>query len=81
MADRRVRRTDKDSDGDITALCGDGWGRVSKATAISDINGKINSYYVQEGGLARVEVVVVGNHLQTTPDGKSANNLDNLPDC
>lgn len=36
MASRRVTRTGKDRDGDITALCGH-WGRANKAEAIRDI--------------------------------------------
>lgn len=80
MADRRVRRTAKNTEGDILALCGE-WGRTEKATAIREINARTHSYYVQEGGLPRVEVRVVNGHLQTEADGRSSNNLDNLPDC
>lgn len=46
MANRRVTSTGKtSSDGDITSLCG-GWGETSKATAITEIEGKVHSYYV-----------------------------------
>ena len=83
MADRRVRRSGKDGQGDITALCGD-WGRVSKAVAIAEINARANRYYVQEVTPA-VDVTVVnganGPYLRSTADRTSKNNLDNLPDC
>lgn len=47
MADRRVRRTGKDDDGDITSLCnsGESWSPRKKADAISDIkNGTRQTY-------------------------------------
>lgn len=86
MADRRVTQTQKDSDGDILALCNPGqpWSPRKKADAISDIRSKTHSYYVNEAG-HRTDVKVVndpdGPHLQTTGDATSDNNLDNLPDC
>ncbi len=85
MADRRVRRTGKDSDGDITSLCNSGqaWSPRSKAGAISDIDGGVHTYFVEEDG--RADIIVVnaqnGKHLRTKPDSGSKNNLDNLPDC
>ena len=48
MAQRHVKKTGKDPDGDITALCGD-WGRRSKRDAISDIENDTHTYYVQSG--------------------------------
>lgn len=87
MADRRVTPTGKDDDGDITKLCQTGatWSPRSKSDAIDDIDNKIHTYYVKEGGLPRVDVHIytLGSkkHLRTTADSKSANNLDNLPDC
>ncbi len=84
MADRRVKRTGKDSDGDITSLCGD-WGTASKATAISDIEGRVNSYYVQDSYFRRADVHVVngatGKYLRTDPNAACSDNLDTLPDC
>lgn len=82
MASRHVTGTGKDQ-GDITALCGN-FGRVSKATAIHDINNGIHRYYTNVGGLpANIRVVTVNGiqHLTTHPDGYKPNNLDNLPDC
>lgn len=82
--DRKVTGTGKDSDGDITRLCG-AWGGTTKAQAISDIENKSHSYHVQQPGTARTDVHVVkgpsGKYLRTTADPANANNLDNLPDC
>ncbi len=44
MADRRVTKTGKDQDGDITKLCGS-WGNRSKASAIYDIQSGTHTYY------------------------------------
>lgn len=85
MADRRVRQTAKDRDGDITALCnaGEFWSPRQKGSAINDIETETHTYFVREGN--RVEVGVVngptGKYLRTDADPGSANNLDNLPDC
>lgn len=85
MADRKVTRTGKDNDGDITSLCGDGfWSPRAKAGAISDIELGLHSYHVMSGG-KRVGIHVVngpsGKYLRTDPDATSKNNLDDLPDC
>jgi len=84
MADRRVKRTSKDSDGDITSLCGD-WGTATKIVAISDIERRANSYYVQDAYSRRADVYVVngttGKYLRTDPNATSSDNLDTLPDC
>ena len=86
MADRRVTRTGKDGDGDITALCGsESWGRVTKRQAILDIERGTHVYYVHEVA-PRVDVRVVqerdgGKYLRTVSDKTSQNNLDNLPNC
>ena len=83
MADRRVKKTGKDNDGDITSLCGD-WGDATKAQAINHIDAKIHSYYVEEAGY-RSDVHTYTKdgkkHLKTYADETSKNNLDNLPDC
>jgi len=83
MAERRVRQTGKDSDGDITSLCNDGewWSPRLKADAIADINSGAYSYYVNEAGYRTDVHVTADGHLQTDPDATKANNLDNLPDC
>ena len=87
MADRRVRRSGKDGQGDITALCdgGNDWGRVTNATAISHIDDGTHTYFVNEDG-SRSNVRVIREsgsapYLRTTADKTSKNNLDNLPDC
>jgi hypothetical protein len=86
MADRRVTQTGKDTDGDITKLCNPNqdWSPRSKSSAISDIENKQHTYYVNESG-NRTDVHVVngpnGKYLRTDPDPNSKNNLDNLPDC
>ncbi len=43
MADRQVKRTGKDRDGDITSLCGD-WGTVAQPVAIREIESGTHSY-------------------------------------
>lgn len=85
MADREVKRTKKDGDGDILGLCGDGyWSPRSKAEAITDIELGLHTYHVWSGS-GRVEIRVVngasGKYLRTDPDKTSKNNLDDLPDC
>lgn len=86
MADRRVTKTRKDKDGDITALCNpeEWWSPRKKADAISDIEGGTHSYYVLQDG-KRTDIHVVkganGKYLRTDPDTTSHNNLDDLPDC
>lgn len=86
MAERRVRATGKDRDGDITSLCnaGQSWSPRSRADAIADIEANSHSYYVEEAGYRSEVSVVTTNgrkHLQTYADATSKNNLDNLPDC
>jgi len=86
MADRRVRATGKDRDGDITKLCNSGqyWSPVYKDDAIRHIETNTHRYFVDEAGYRTdVEVINRGGskHLRTTADRTSKNNLDNLPDC
>ncbi|NKB59033.1 MAG: DUF3892 domain-containing protein [Alphaproteobacteria bacterium] len=86
MADRPVRKTGKDKDGDITALCDDGasWSPRQKADTISDIESGTHSYHVPWKG-GRTEIRVVngpnGKYLRTDRDNTNRNNLDDLPDC
>ena len=84
MSDRRVKRTGKDRDGDITRLCGD-WGSATKAQVILDIEGRRHTYYVQDHMSRRADVQVVngptGKYLRTDPNSSCTDNLDNLPDC
>ena len=88
MADRRVKASGKDKDGDITKLCnsGEAWSPRMKADAIDDIEAKRHRYYTQDrnGNQSDVHVVTKRDgtkYLRTDPDGKSEDNLDNLPDC
>lgn len=87
MADRQVTRSRKDRDGDILALCnpGQSWSPRQKRNAISDIESRTHSYYVNVSGVGRVDIHVVrgqsGKYLRTDPDRTSRNNLDDLPDC
>lgn len=84
MASRRVTKTGKDKDGDITKLCGPTWS-ASRAAAIRDIEFGYNSYYVQDGRGRTADVHVVngptGKYLRTDPNSSCSDNLDNLPDC
>jgi len=85
MATRYVKRTGKDSDGDITSLCGDGdWSPRTKSGAISDIDNNIHSYVVSWPE-KKTDIHVVngttGKYLRTDRDSTSKNNLDDLPDC
>ena len=76
--------TGKDRDGDITALCGT-WGRVSKQTAIREIENRLHRYFVQDRLGRQANVIVVngqyGKHLRTDPNSSCSDNLDNLPNC
>jgi hypothetical protein len=86
MAEREVKQTGKDKDGDITALCNSGelWSPEKKDDAINDIENNIHKYYVFSFG-ARTYIHVVdgpnGKYLRTDPDSTTSNNLDDLPDC
>jgi len=86
MADRAVRKTGKDSDGDITRLCNEGstWSPRSKANVISDIDNGYHTYHVP-WTTGRTEIRVVnganGKYLRTDNDSTTKNNLDDLPDC
>lgn len=84
MADRRVTKSGKDTDGDITSLCGT-WGSATKASAISDIERRTHSYFVQDARFRRADVRVVsgttGKYLRTDPNSTCSDNLDSLPNC
>jgi hypothetical protein len=86
MADRPVRQTRKDRDGDIIALCdsGSSWSPRMKLDAIRDIETGLHTYYVPWKS-GRTEIKVVngpnGKYLRTDRDNTSRNNLDDLPDC
>lgn len=84
--ERRVTCTQKDKNGNITALCNPGmsWSPRMKDNAIREIELGIYSYYVQWPE-KRTEVRVVngpnGKYLRTDRDNTTRNNLDDLPDC
>lgn len=86
MADRAVRKTRKNDEGDITALCDSGayWSPRSKADAIADIESGAHTYHVP-WPTGRTEIRVVkgpkGKYLRTDRDQTEKNNLDDLPDC
>jgi len=84
VADRLVTGTGKDSEGDITGLCG-AWGSRSKAEAVSDIDTKLHRYYTAGPSGNQVDIIVVdgatGKYLRTEPDLTKADNLQSLPDC
>jgi hypothetical protein len=85
MADRAVRKTRKDQDGDILALCDDEyWSPRAKRDAISDIESQVHRYYVPwTDGSTWIRVVngTNGKYLRTDRDNLPRNNLDDLPDC
>ena len=86
MADRAVRKTGKNHQGDITSLCDDGapWSPRHKSDAISDIESGLHTYFVP-WTTGRTEIRVAqgtnGKYLRTDRDGTSRNNHDDLPDC
>jgi hypothetical protein len=84
MATRQVLRTRKDSNGEITHLCGAGF-TISEADAIAEIEKRVNAYNVQVPGVGAVDVVVrqgrYRKYLTTDPDKTTTNNLAVLPDC
>ena len=86
MADRPVRKTRKDQDGDILALCNDGstWSPRLKGDVIRDIERGIHTYHVPWTS-GRTEIRVVngprGKYLRTDRDETKKNNLDDLPNC
>lgn len=86
MADRRVTATGKDTDGDILRLChaGEWWSPRGRASVINDIESNAHTYYVEDRrGRSDIHVSSRNGrkYLRTDPDGRSSNNLDNLPDC
>jgi hypothetical protein len=84
MADRLVTGTGKDSQGDITGLCGS-WGSQTKTAAISDIQTGSHRYYTSGPSGSQVDIIVVdgatGKYLRTEPDLTKSDNLQSLPDC
>jgi Protein of unknown function (DUF3892) len=93
LADYRVTKTDKASEWaggqhkHIAALCLEGRRRVPKATAIANIESKLESYYTYaDGQRANVEVVqrcnrCASKYLRTDRDSTIKDNLLSLPHC
>jgi hypothetical protein len=86
MADRAVRKTGKNIQGDITSLCDDGaaWSPRLKADAIRDLELGLHTYHVPwTTGRTEIRVVqgATGKYLRTDRDATERNNLDELPDC
>lgn len=87
MADRRVRKTGKDKNGNIISLCngGESWSPRKEADAIYDIENGLHRYYVNEEGYESVIRVITRSNgtkfLRTDADAVSKNNLGNLPGC
>jgi hypothetical protein len=86
MPDRSVRKTGKNDEGDITALCDSGahWSPRAKADAIRDIETGTHTYHVPwTDGATEIRVVngPTSKYLRTDRDSTSRNNLDDLPDC
>jgi hypothetical protein len=84
---RQVTRVRKNTEGDLTHLCGApnaGWGPVPIADAIAQIRSGAATYVAHAGGSdAAIHVVndPDGPYLRTVPDANPANNLDALPGC
>lgn len=93
MASYRVLKTDKGSESaggyhrHIVVLCLEGGRRVPKATAISNVEARVESYYTNaDGQQANVEVVqrcirCASKYLRTDRDSTIKDNLLELPDC
>ena len=86
MADRAVRKTRKDWQGDITAVCneGDYWSPRASTDVIRDIESGTHTYHVPwTSGRTEIRVVAGprGKYLRTDRDGTTRNNLDDLPPC
>jgi hypothetical protein len=80
VADRRVRQSGKNDEGDITSLCntGEWWSPRAKRDAISDIENGTHRYFVHEVEppvWVRVIQTSTGKHLRTDADRTSRNNL------
>jgi len=88
MFERQVRKTRKDNDGNILALCNpeESWSPRLKKYAIHDIESGSYNYYVLWPEGKRTDIRVVndprkGKYLRTDRDNTERNNLDDLLDC
>ena len=86
MIERKVIKSRKDLNGNITAICnpGEWWSPKTSSEAIKEIEEKLYSYYVTVNN-QNVDIKVIygnsGKYLRTDPDKTTKNNLDDLPDC
>lgn len=82
MTARPVRKTGKNSLGDILSLVDDSWGTRLKVDAIRDIESGVHTYYVPWlSGHTAIKVVPAsaGKYLRTDRDQTTKNNLLDLP--
>jgi len=85
--ERIITHSQKDEDGDITAIGkpSEYWSPISKAEAIRQIENNTYVYYSQNPTCytkSKIEVIDdsdKGKYLRTVADGDPKNNLDNLP--
>ena len=75
-----VKGANKDSDGDIVALCGSNFSLTEVKVVIDHIESRNHEYKIGN------EVVIVvndpdGKYLRAPADQSKANNLDSLPAC
>lgn len=86
MIERKVTKSRKDSNRNITAICnpGEWWSPKTSIEVIKEIEEKLYSYHVILSG-EKVDIKVIrgetGKYLRTDPDKTTKNNLDELPDC
>ncbi|MCA1712796.1 MAG: DUF3892 domain-containing protein [Actinobacteria bacterium] len=81
-----MRKTGKNTRGDITSVCDDGtaWSPRTAAGVIQDVESGLHTYYVPwTTGRTEIRVVqgATGKYLRTDRDATTRNNLDDLPDC
>ncbi|APF32858.1 DUF3892 domain-containing protein [Microbacterium paludicola] len=80
---KQVTGSKKNTDGDITGLCGSGWSHT-KSEVVTNIQSGRESYYVSVNGRQVMVGARIRNgayYLTTAPDGYKPNNLDDLRDC
>jgi hypothetical protein len=79
--DRRITAVKRDRAGKIVALCnvGQSWSPRRAQNVLQDIRAGRKSYYVQELPQRTYVRAAAGAELQTTPDAKSRNSLEQLP--
>jgi hypothetical protein len=84
MANRNIEAIRKDNSGDISFLYNfkASWSPRNINDVVTDIDGKIHSYYVFIAG-KKVDIHVIdspwGKYLRTDPARTSENKLDDLP--